>query len=205
MAKERPIVEQDRYDRNSGNIFRAIISPCTGCRNNVPVPTDTEDAQDGSTQWACPKQRLYSQKLRAEKSGDRSKTYDHPVYNERLKGVNPVWPGVETNGESNKNNYAYVFLAFYEDNVENGYNPEWDTKKIRCRGPFLMMAPERYWNFFGHAEQGDHILAFLSYYYIDGAAFKGFAQEASTYKVASGYTRKIDFNLGRTLSGAPRY
>lgn len=201
--KERPIVERRPPDSGTLKNGPAIISPCTGCKNNTPVHW-TKDAQDNNThknRWPCPKQVLYAQKKAAEGKDSKLKNYDSPVYQEKLKGVNPVWPGLE----DYNNQYGYVFLAFFEDNVNNGWNPEWDTAKIRCRGPFMIASTEKSWNYFGRAQQRDPVLGFISYYHIDGVLFRGYAFEAAIRRGAAvGYTRQDDTDLRRILSGYNR-
>lgn len=201
---ERPIVEKRKPDSTRPTMLRAIISPCTGCRNNIQVPTTPEesDSKRNVAGWPCPKVQLYQQKLRATREGDRSVNYSHPVFDDRLRGTNPVWPGISINGDPVGNNYAYIFVATFEDNVDNGWNPEWDTSKIRCRGPFLLASPERHWNLLGHAEQGDGAIIWLSNFYIDGANFKGFALEAAIWQTPTGYSRTTTSNITRTTSGA---
>lgn len=223
MASERPIVEREpRSAHQQLRMGGAIISPCTGCRNNVGVDDLdinklTEDTRDPNRPWPCPKQILYAQKKAAERVGDTSHNYKHPVYDRRLQFRNPIWPGLQLDSEDGaeyNQRYAYLFLAFYSDNDQSksgafeksgrgGLNI--DTTKIRCRGPYLLASTERQWNFFGIPDQGDTVLAFNAYYYVDGAEFQGYALEAATWQVANGYSRKIDSNLGRTLSGAARH
>lgn len=223
MAKERPIVErQPRGELYEFPVDRAIISPCTGCKNNLPVtppserPTERQPADPGRA-WPCPKQEFYALREAARRSGDRSRNYSHPVFDQRLKAVNPVWPGLQLedpDGQKYNQRYAYVFLAFFTDNNSAGGGAfqrsgrgglNIDTEKIRCRGPFLLASTERQWNFFGNIDQGDTVLGFNAYYYIDGVEFRGYALEAATWQVAHGYSRKLDSNLGRTLSGASRF
>lgn len=208
MGRERPIVERQRPDNTQPTVLRAIISPCTGCKNNVEPPVNPEEMESQKHRkdvWPCPKRVLYAKRKRAQEVGDRTLDYGNPVYNESLLGVNPVWPGQVANGENLGNKYGYVFIATFEDNVDNGWNPEFDTARIRCRGPFLIAQPERVWNFHGRAAQWDTVLGWTRRYYVDGAEFHGFILEAATWQVAKGYSRKVDNNLGRTLSGKSRF
>lgn len=225
MARERPPVERPARDREFKKLMSmgsAIISPCTGCQNNLPQrrPSESTDVRRGvpkGAPWPCPKQVLYAQRDAARDLGDASRNYSHPVYDPQLKARNPVWPGLQLNspsGEKYSQRYAYVFLAFFDDNSQSGSGAfqrsgrgglNIDTSRIRCRGPYLLASTERQWNLMGTIDQGDTVLAFNTYYFIDGAEFQGYALEAATWQVATGYSRKIDSNLGRTLSGASRY
>lgn len=201
MPRERPLVEIISPDKTSKRVLRGIISPCAGCKNNIPVVTTPEEADgladtDRPAGIPCPKQVLYARKRFSEDVGGASLTANYgggenpgsPIFDESLRGTNPVWPGLKKYG----NAYSYAFVATYEDNVDNGYNPTFDTEKIHCRGPFLIKTPERKLNFAGHLEQGDPILAMLNTYRIDGADFHGFIEEAMIWQVARGYMREID-------------
>jgi hypothetical protein len=155
--------------------------------------------------WPCPKRVLYAQRERAKRINDRSFNYANPIYNDALLAVNPVWPGQVVDGKNLGNKYGYIFIATFEDNFDNGWNQGFATGKIRCRGPFLIAQPERYWNFLGRMDQWDTLLVWSRVYHIDGAKFEGFALEAATWQVASGYERKQDTNMGRILSGVSRF
>jgi len=194
-----PIIKGPGPDASSPVFLRAIISPCTGCQNQSIVSTDSKTDQQSTTKnFPCPKVMLYAQKAQAQQLGATNYNYDHPVYDDKLRGLNPIPAGVT----GHSNGYSYVFIATYEDNVESGWNPSWDTTRIRCRGPFLVSAPERLMNIMGRLEQGDHVLAFSRYYWLDGAQFEGFVMEAATWQVHTSATRKLDTNLVSTLSGA---
>lgn len=208
MAKERPITVRPPFEEIP-TFQRAIVSPCTGCKNQYPVPNEGLSWEEYKAMVPegyrpCPKEFLYSQKRAANGAESGDTNWNHPIYNENLRGINPVWPGIKIGSEELGNSYGYVFLATFEENVDDGWNIEWDTAKIRCRGPFLIAFPERYWNYFGRLEQSDTVLAMISYYYIDGAQFQGYAMPSATSSVATGYNRKIDSNLGKILSGTPR-
>jgi hypothetical protein len=167
--------------------------------NQVPVNFDAKNVKAGQG-WPCPKAVLYAQRAMATKLGaGQNANYNHPVYDEKLRSVNPVPAGVG----KHQNGYSYVFVATYEDNVESGWNPEFvnDTTRIRCRGPFLVATPERLLNIQGRLEQLDHVLIFSRYYYVDGAEFAGYALEAATWQVHTSATRATDRNLFVTLSG----
>jgi hypothetical protein len=202
MGRERPIVERKPPDQLYPKWMRGIVSPCTGCTNNKPVTLDIDTYEKYKQNpsfvaqpWPCPKQVYYAIAAQAKIIGDTTLDWDNPVFDEKAKAINPVFPGLFDHA----NHYSYIFVATFEDNVDTGWNPEWDRNKIRCRGPFLVVMPERWTNFLGHLSQGDTVLINLSYYYVDGAEFRGFAWDAAMWQTATGYTRKQDHNVGRTL------
>lgn len=204
MIKDKPIVQPLPSNLSRQVIGRAIVSPCTGCKNNKPVNLNLENKKDSDLNmdeaWPCPKQIFYAYHQEARKTGDESRNYNHPVFDERLRGVNPVFPGLK----DYFNQYAYVFLAFYSDNVDNGHNPEWDTTKIRCRGPYMLASTEKMWNYLGRIEQWDTVIGMNTYYYTDGVRFSGYAIEAHSHQTSKGYTRKQDNTPARILSGTSR-
>lgn len=197
-----PKIDQSYLSNLSNNTMRGIISPCAFCKNNIPVPKTPEEWEKMYTMeidqgWACPKKRLYATKeLIQIEGGAADKNLNHPAYDPKLKGKNPVWPG-----EGNNNPYAYVYIATFEDNIDNGFNPNFDTERIRCRGPFLINQPERYWNFLGHLEYLDTVLVHLHSQYLDGIQILGYVTESSVWQTAKGYLREIDKNLGVSFSG----
>jgi hypothetical protein len=194
-----PIIKGPGTDATSPVYMRAIVSPCTGCANQTLVPADfNQDPTPGTKSWPCPKAVLYAQKEWAKKVGGTNYNYDHPIYDDKLRGLNPVPAGVT----GHTNSYSYVFIATHEDNVDTGWNPGFRTDIIRCRGPFLVFMPERLLNCLGRLEQGDHVLSFSRYYWLDGAQFEGFVMEAATWQIHTSATRKIDTNLVTTVSGA---
>lgn len=199
MADQRhvPLLEKRSPEADRKVILRGRISPCNGCMNQVPVTYDRTARRQGDKAWPCPKAVLYAQKQAGKARGAKNYNFDSPIYDEKLKGQNPVRAGVG----DHENAYAYMFIATYEDNVENGWNPKWDTKKIRCRGPFQIATPERLLNDLGWPDQGDHVLAFAQYYYLDGVRFEGLALEAATWQTHTSSTREIDGNLVSTTSG----
>ena len=201
MAGQRhlPLIVRQGPDSNKPSFLRGRISPCTGCQNQTSVSADPKsDVQSETKNWPCPKSILYAHKAWAKGDSTNTTNFDHPVYDDKLRGINPIPAGVT----GHQNGYSYVYVATYEDNVENGWNPGFDTQRIRCRGPFLISTPERLMNCLGRLEQGDHVLVFSRYYFLDGAQFEGFVIEAATWQVHSSATRKIDTNLVSTLSGA---
>lgn len=201
--KERPIVERRAPDSGTFKMGPAIISPCAGCKNNTPVhwEQDAINKNEFKNRWPCPKQILYAKNKASDGEVANRDNFGHPVYDQALKSINPVWPGLK----DYNNQYGYLFLAFIEDNVNNGWNSEWDTAKIRCRGPFLLGSKEKAWNYLGRAEQRDPVIGFISYYHLDGVEFKGYAFEAAVRQgAAKGYTRKEDADLRRILSGYNR-
>ena len=185
-------------------IGRAIVSPCTSCLNDMPAPDpnlDTSnvkfDADSGA--WTCPKRILRAQAKLAETGNDLETNYIHCAYDESFQAVNPIWPGSKVegpDGEPYQNTYPVVYLAFFEDNVANDVNPSWDTKSIRCRGPFLPVSTERSWMADGRLRQNDPVVALHSYYYVDGLRYSGYFWEAASMKVCSAPVRKIDNNCG---------
>ena len=181
--------------------MRGIISPCTGCQNKFAVSKDIKSNKKRSNEqgWPCPKSILYAHKEWSKsQTGKLAVNYDGPLYDETLKGINPVFAGV--NGRDN--GYSYAYIATYEDNVETGWNPGFNTEIIRCRGPYLLTAPERLQKILGILEQQNHILAFSRYYYLDGSEFMGFVMEAATWQVHTSATRRTDTNLDSSTSGA---
>jgi hypothetical protein len=143
----------------------------------------------------CPKRRLY--KIRdINKEVSDEFNWAGPIFNVDLLGTNPVWPMVK----GHYNEYGYVFIATYEDNVENGWNPTFNTEKIHCRGPFLIKGTEREWHLLGHLEQEDRVLITYDSFYIEGQQFLGLVEEAQVWQMARGYVRDIDVNLVKSMS-----
>ncbi len=122
--------------------------------------------------------------------------YDGPVFDANLLGMNPVWPALKDHG----NAYAYVFIATYEDNVDNGWNPTFDTERIICRGPYLIKGTEREWHALGHLQQRDFVASTNQRFFIEGQEFQGLVEEAQVWQVARGYVREIDRNLLKSNS-----
>jgi hypothetical protein len=122
------------------------------------------------------------------REGTFNRRWDGPVYDDKLRGINPIWPGLRDHG----NAYAYVFIATFEDNVENGWNPEFDTEKIHCRGPYLIKSTEREWHLQGHLEQNDPVFISTKRFFIEGQLFEGFVEPGQIWQVARGYVREID-------------
>lgn len=183
---------------------RAIISPCSACRNSVPMPgpdvnLDKIKFDPSCTGWTCPKRVLRERLVQARNSGDTETNYFHCAYDEAFQYVNPVWPGSKEtgpDGEPYQNPYPVIYLAFFEDNVANDTNPSWDTENIRCRGPFLPASTERSWMLNGRMRQGDSVLALRTYYYVDGLMYSGYFWEAASMQVCAAPVRKIDGNCG---------
>ncbi len=80
------------------------------------------------------------------------------------------------------------------------YNPKFDTERIHCRGPYLIVTPERKLNFGGHLEQWDTLIVYNNKFSIDGVPMFGMIEEAAIWQVARGYMREIDNNLGLSFS-----
>jgi len=193
-----PIINKRSPDSDEPVFLRGIISPCTGCQNNTATPKDLNaDMMPATKAWPCPKTILYAHKEWSKKDGELTSNFSSPIYDEKLRGINPTPAGV--NGYTN--GYSYAYIATYEDNVDNGWNPNFNTQIIRCRGPYLLSAPERLQKILGSLDQHDHILAFSRYYFLDGVQFKGFAMEAATWQVHTSDTRRTDTNLGSSTSG----
>lgn len=197
MPRERPIVESVSPSSNAAKQVRGIISPCTGCKNNIPVNDGDIDNIEHTIGPVCPKQLLYKLKQNSAEGTD-NRNWNGPVYNEDLRGVNPVWPGLKSQNPPNA--YAYVFVATYEDNVENGWNPEFDTARIHCRGPYLIKNTEREWHLQGHLEQRDPVFISSQRFFLDGQVFEGFIEPGQIWQVARGYVREIDRNLTKSNS-----
>jgi hypothetical protein len=195
MPRERPIVESISPSSNRAVQMRGIISPCTGCKNNIPV----NDGELGDIEYVvgpvCPKRTLYFQKQTAI-AGTFNQNWSGPIFDEELRVLNPVWPALK----KYNNGYAYVFVATYEDNVDNNWNPAFDTEKIACRGPYLIKSTEREWHTQGHLEQGDSVLVTSRRYFIDGQSFEGFVEPAQVWQVSRGYMREIDRNVTKSNS-----
>lgn len=199
-----PIINKRSVSSDTPTFMRARISPCIGCKNNTPPsPTaegDTAQRPDDK-RWPCPKAFLYAHAAQGKAAGSQNANYNSPLYDPKLKYVNPVLTGAQGD-QKHENGYVYAFVATYEDNVDNGWNPDFDTEKIRCRGPFMILQPERLGNSEGRIEIGDHALCMMQYYWIDGAQFEGFVIEGATWQVHTGSERKQDSNLVSTTSGA---
>jgi len=195
MPRERPIVESVSPSSNADTQVRGIISPCTGCKNNIPVNDGDQIDVESTVGPVCPKRILYKMRQNAAE-GTSNQRWDGPVYDDSLRGLNPVWPGLKDHG----NAYAYVFIATYEDNVENGWNPTFDTDKIHCRGPYLIKNTERQWHLQGHLEQSDPVFISSRRFFLDGQLFEGFVEPAQIWQVARGYVREIDRNLTKSNS-----
>ena len=144
---------------------------------------------------ACPKALYYRMKQNAPEGTD-NRRWSGPVYDDTLRGLNPVWPALKKHG----NAYAYVWIATFEDNVENGWNPTFDTETIKCRGPYLIKSTERDWHLTGHLEQNDPVFISARKFFIDGQLFEGFVEPAQIWQVARGYVREIDRNLTKSNS-----
>ena len=195
MPRERPIVEPLSPSTAQSQVSRAIISPCTGCKNNIPVADGEVDGVESNLGPVCPKRILYKLRDRnQDKTLDRN--YDGPVFDANLLGMNPVWPALKDHG----NAYAYVFIATYEDNVDNGWNPTFDTERIICRGPYLIKGTEREWHALGHLQQRDFVASTNQRFFIEGQEFQGLVEEAQVWQVARGYVREIDRNLLKSNS-----
>lgn len=203
---QRPIVEPVAPETGSQSPFeRARVSPCSTCPKNVPLePHLAKQALAGEvvSNWPCPKQVYYYQAQQAIAEARKNPSihldskYLSPIYNSSLRAHNPVWPG--KHGDFG---YPIVFLAFLADNLDNGWNPHWDPKLIRCRGPFLISGSERNWNANGRIRENDYCIVLRTYYHLDGSRFHGAILPGSVGKDARGYSRKIDVNVGRTVHG----
>lgn len=224
MAKERSVIPARRSPEQSEPLFfRAIVSPCTGCKKGaIPISVNEDDISSGGKtsgikgDWPCPKRILYAQKLNAFNrtlsglnDASANKLWRHPIYNEQYLLENPCWAsgnylGTNLNNESSEFalKYNYFFVATFYDNVENGWNPNFDTEKIRCRGPFLCASPEKLLNWHGKINQWRTVLCFSQYYMMDGVQFYGYLVEATAWKTHQAIARKIDHNLTATVSGA---
>lgn len=197
-SRERPLIEPFSPSSNRAKQLRGIISPCTGCKNNIPVDDGELDDVESNMGPICPKRLLYKQADKFKYAGWGQKKWGGPIYDKKLLGMNPVWPGLKDHG----NAYGYVFIATYEDNVENNWNPTFDTERIRCSGPYLIKKTEREWHILGHLEQSDRVIATEKRFFVDGQEFLGFAEDAQVWQVARGYVREIDRNLCKSNSGA---
>lgn len=201
MAGKRhlPLIQRRAPEADTPQFLRARIAPCTGCMNQTPVTANPNSESNATTKaWPCPKVMLYAQKAQAMATDAKNFDYDHPVYDDSLKAMNPVPAGVG----NHENPYSYVFVSTYEDNVDSGWNHKFDTRFIRCRGPYLIATPERLLNILSRPDQGDHVLVFSRYYFLDGAQFEGFVTEAATWQVHTNTKREIDRNIVATTSGA---
>lgn len=198
MPRERPIVEPVSPSTRRPAQMRGIISPCTGCKNNIPVNEGGVELEgvESISGPVCPKRVLYELKKRYGQTDHTTTNWNGPVYDDKLRGVNPVWPNANDHG----NAYAYVFVATFEDNVETGFNPTFDTERIVCRGPYLIKGTEREWHILGHIEQQDAIMVTNRRFFIEGQDFMGLAEEAQVWQVARGYAREIDRNLTKSNS-----
>lgn len=198
MPRERPLIEPNNPSNNQPNLLRGIISPCSICKNNIPVDDGDLDGKERNSGIPCPKRILYKAREKYQRTTDTNRKYnwDGPVFNVKLLSTNPVWPGLREHG----NAYAYVYVATYEDNVDTNWNPTFDTERIICRGPYLIKSPEKVWHINGHLEQGDPVLVERKNYFIDGQPFQGFIDEAEIWQVARGYMREIDMVLLKSLS-----
>lgn len=194
-TRERPVVEATSPSRTDQfTIVRGIISPCKGCKNNIqPRGFEGNSEQRGGP--VCPKRILYKLKELYGESTDEF-NWEGPVFDANLLSINPVWPGLKDYG----NGYAYVFIATYEDNVDTGLNPNFDTERIICRGPMLIKTSEREWHQQGHLEQGDPVIAYVWKFFVEGQEFQGFAEPGQIWQVARGYAREIDRNVGKSMS-----
>jgi len=195
MSRERPTIEPTSPSLFADTQARGIISPCTGCPNNIPVNDGEVDDIEHVVGPVCPKRILYKIRDTAEDEST-NQNWDGPIYDDTLRGINPVWPALK----NHNNAYAYVFVATYEDNVENGWNPTFDTTKIHCRGPYLIKNTEREWHLQGHLEQGDSVFIQNRRFFIDGQSFNGFVEPGQIWQVARGYVREIDRNLTKSNS-----
>jgi len=195
MSRERPIVESISPSSNAADPIRGIISPCKGCKNNIPVNDGRVNQAEHVIGPVCPKRRLYNLKQNSLE-GTTNMNWTGPVFDPALLGINPVWPGLKDHG----NGYAYVFIATYEDNVDNSWNPTFDTEKIHCRGPYLIKSTERVWHQEGHLEQGDPVFIQSYDFFIKGQPFEGFIEPGQIWQVARGYVREIDHNVGKSMS-----
>jgi len=196
MSRERPIVEPVSPSYNRQPVMRGIISPCAGCKNNIPANDGDIANIEHNLGPVCPKRRLYKSRDLFQESNEYSWT--GPVYDDKLLGTNPVWPMLRGHG----NEYAYVFVATYEDNVDNGYNPTFDTERIKCRGPYLIKGTERMWHHLGHLEPQDRVLITNQRFFIEGQEFMGLAEDSQVWRTAQGYVREIDNNLCKSMSAA---
>jgi len=201
MAFERPLIEKLNPTLSEPSIQRAIVSPCTECQNNIPVggtPEEMDQMVDINCELGhpCPKKALYSLKKQSDASNSKLMNFDNAVFDEDLLAVNPVWPGLAKDG----NAYGYLWVATYDDNKNSGYNTNWDTKYIHCRGPALIRLTERMWHLAGHIEQGDELLVIRLKFSIDGIDFYGLAEEAQIWQTSQGYGREVDRNLGKSFS-----
>ena len=194
MPRERPLIEPTSPSINQ-TPMRGIISPCKGCKNNIPVNDGELDNIEYDVGPVCPKRLLYKLKENHKNTSDEY-NWDGPIFDVRLRPINPVWPGFKDYG----NAYAYVFVATFEDNVDTGWNPKFDTERIVCRGPYLIKGTERQWHIEGHLEQDDPVIIYPGEYFIQGQLFKGFVEGAQVWQVARGYVREIDHNLGKSNS-----
>ena len=198
-----PILKRRAESADEPVFMRGIVSPCTGCRNNIATSKDINGPEDRTSPtsggWPCPKSKMYAQREWAKNNkGEQMANFQSPIFDEKLRAINPTPAGVT----GYDNGYSYAYIATYEDNVENGWNPTFNTEIIRCRGPYLLAAPERLQKLLGNIDQGNHILAFSRYYYLDGVEFKGFIMEAATWQVHTSATRLTDTNLGSSTGGA---
>lgn len=193
MPRERPLVEF--FSPSKPNKLRAIVSPCKGCKNNIPVNDGELEDIEHTVGPVCPKRVLYKNAQNFEWAKNEFK-WDGPVFDTSLLSQNPVWPGLKDHG----NAYAYVFIATYEDNVDNGWNPTFDTDRIHCRGPYLIKGTEREWHIIGHLEQSDRVITTEKRFMVDGQEFMGLVEEAQVWQVARGYVREISRNLGKSNS-----
>lgn len=195
MPRERPIVEPVSPSSSKAKSMRGIVSPCTGCKNNIPVNDGDLSSIEYTIGPVCPKRLLYKMKQNSLE-GSSNMNWDGPIFDAKFLGINPVWPALK----DYNNGYAYVFVATYEDNVENGWNPSFDTERIHCRGPYLIKSTEREWHQQGHLEQGDAVFVHAKRYFISGQLFAGFAEPGQIWQVARGYVREIDRNLTKSNS-----
>jgi len=195
MPRERPIVEPVSPSSNKATQVRGIISPCTGCKNNIPVNDGDLSSIEHTVGPVCPKRLLYALKKNTIE-GSNNQNWEGPIFDDGLLSINPVWPALK----KHNNGYAYVFVATYEDNVENNWNPSFDTAKIHCRGPYLIKSTEREWHQQGHLEQGDPVFVQMKRFFINGQPFLGFAENGQIWQVARGYVREIDRNITKSNS-----
>lgn len=193
----RPIVEPVSPSKHKYNQMRGIVSPCAGCKNNIPVNDGEIEDIEHNIGPVCPKRKLYKQWQKYQHA-DKMAKWEGPVYNLKLLSQNPVWPALK----EHDNSYAYVFIATYEDNVDTKWNPNFDTERIHCRGPYLIRGSEKSWHIIGHLEQSDRVIVTEKNFMVDGQSFLGFVEEAQIWQVARGYLREIDRNILKSNSAS---
>lgn len=198
MSRKGPLLTRIHPEsRFAGITRRGIVSPCEGCKNAVGVHVGRDDPGTGSETrgWPCPKKVLLAQAEALRHSGNSGgRDLDGPAYQEELLPINPQWTG-----RHHDRPYNLVYVAFHEDNPDN---PDFDTERIRCRGPFLVGPSERESIAAGRLRPEDPVVVQLAPKDIGfGVTLFGWAWPGQDGRSAHGEPRKIDFNLGQTLAG----